>query len=647
MKKLFSILAVLLVATSGVGGDDVEQTTPLFPEAVEARVMPGSTFDIAIAPNFDWEVAVPQSVAAYFSIKDGESTLYKKRGLKGEYTITIAVADIELFDIEPVCEVTMTMKGQTQRIATLTMTSKQRELKVYPIVIDEGLFGYATDGDLTYAYLDTEVTADGMTMIWPAEMSLYSTRVKVESNFNWVIDGAPEWIEPIEGGSAGVTELWIKGDETKYPMSSQSATLNFVDATATDKVVGTLKVSIPAATDIFSVEGLSVNTIFNYKGDLYSSMIGEYIEGSALGTVLGIDGSSVVAVEFTEVAGLAQATLNPEWLGVDYAAWDTTSGAVIQPRTLSISVPINEGFIRRATVLVLPNGVAADDVDTITLNGEIADEYKQYIVTVVEQAGNPGSIEIVGEATMESKGNSIEQLESNHWVFGLFDGADVGYEIFYTSEWAYENWYINCVRPYTAIRCYTFDAEGNLVEMTDSETAWIYPELSGENNEHIRIVMDKSRPTAEAAKNEASGEYEGVVAFEDESGVFALMVCRYNDEIPYEFKGLNFYYPQYAAEQNSTLVELTSGVLYNAYSKYGERVYQLTYTTATPNLSMLTGLPQQWAYVNEADQTWLSYEYSEDYQMVTMNPETGNNRNGALVFADGAVVLICTLKIAK
>ena len=647
MKKLFSILAVLLVVTSCVGGDDVEQSKPTFPEAVEARVMPGSTFDIAIAPNFDWEVAVPQSVAAYFSIQDGENRLYKKRGLKGEYTITIAVADVELFDIEPVCEVTMTMQGQTQTIATLTMSCTERELKVYPVAIEDGVFAYATDGEQTYAYLDTEITAEGMTMIWPAEMSLYSTRVKVESNFNWVIDGTPEWISPIEGGSAGVTELWIKGDETKYPMSSQSATLNFVDATETDKVVASIKVTIPAATDIFSVEGLTAQTIFNYKGHLYSSMIGEYIEGSANASVLAIDGSAVVAVEFTEVAGLAQATLNPEWLTLDYAAWDTTTGAVIQPRTLAISVPLNEGFIRRATVLVLPNGVVADDVDKITLNGEIADEYKQYIVTVVEQAGNPGSIEIVGEQAMEEKGNSIEQLEANHWVFGLFDGADVGYEIFYTSEWAYENWYVNCVRPYTAIRCYTFNAEGNLVEMTDSETAWIYPSFSGENNEHIRIVMDKSRPTAETAKNATTGEYEGVVAFEDESGVFALMVCRYNDEIPYVFEGLDFYYPKYAAEQNSTLVELTSGSLYNTYSKYGERVFQLTYTTATPNLSMLKGLPQDWAYVNQNDQTWLSYEYSEDYQMVIMNPETGNNRMGALVFADGAVVLICTLKIAK
>ena len=76
-------------------------------------------------------------------------------------------------------------------------------------------------------------------------------------------------------------------------------------------------------------------------------------------------------------------------------------------------------------------------------------------------------------------------------------------------------------------------------------------------------------------------------------------------------------------------------------------MFQLTYTTATPNLSMLKGLPQQWAYVNQNDQNWLTYEYSEDYQMVIMNPETGNNRMGALVFADGAVVLICTLKIAK
>ena len=646
MKKFLTTISLLLLAVACAPTPTPEPEAPSFPEAVTEAVLPGNEFTLNIAPNYDWEVSLSESSVAYFQIKDGQNAAYRVRGTAGEHSIVIAVADVQLFDEQPVCEVTMTMQGQSKVIATLTMTATERVLKIYPVAIEDGAFAYATEGEQTYAYLETEVTADGMTMIWPAEMALYSTRVKVESNFNWIVDGAPEWITPIEGGTAGVTELWIKGDETKYPLSAQSATLNFIDAVATDKLVSSLKITIPAATDIFTVEGLTEKTEFNFQGHIYSSMIGEYVEGGAIATVLGVDGSAVVAVEFTEAAGLVQAALNPQWLTIDYAAWDSSDNSVIQKRALTLSAAVNDGAARKATVLILPQGVAADNIDLIALNGAITDEYKPYVATIVEQAGDPGSIEIVGEQTMESTGNSIEQLDGSHWIFGLFPGVKTGYDVLYTSQWAYEDWYVNVARPYTEIKCYSFDTTGATVELS-GDTAWITTTVFGTNSEKVRIVMDKSKPTAAPSQNLNTGDYEGVVTFADQSGVFALIFCRYNEAAAQISTGVSFYYPDYAAQQNSTLVELTSGELYTKYASYGEKVYHLTYTTATPNLSMLKGLPQAWGYVNEADKEWLKYEYSEDSQMVTMDAQKGNGKTGALVFGEGSLVLICTLNIAQ
>ena len=646
MKKFLTTISLLLLAVACAPTPTPEPEAPSFPEAVTEAVLPGNEFTLNIAPNYDWEVSLSESSVAYFQIKDGQNAAYRVRGTAGEHSIVIAVADVQLFDEQPVCEVTMTMQGQSKVIATLTMTATERVLKIYPVAIEDGAFAYATEGEQTYAYLETEVTADGMTMIWPAEMALYSTRVKVESNFDWIVDGAPEWITPIEGGTAGVTELWIKGDETKYPLSAQSATLNFIDAVATDKLVSSLKITIPAATDIFTVEGLTEKTEFNFQGHIYSSMIGEYVEGGAIATVLGVDGSSVVAVEFTEAAGLVQAALNPQWLTIDYAAWDSSDNSVIQKRALTLSASVNDGAARKATVLILPQGVAADNIDLIALNGAITDEYKPYVATIVEQAGDPGSIEIVGEQTMESSGNSIEQLDGSHWIFGLFPGVKTGYDVLYTSQWAYEDWYVNVARPYTEIKCYSFDTTGATVELS-GDTAWITTTVFGTNSEKVRIVMDKSKPTAAPSQNLNTGDYEGVVTFADQSGVFALIFCRYNEAAAQISTGVSFYYPDYAAQQNSTLVELTSGELYTKYASYGEKVYHLTYTTATPNLSMLEGLPQTWGYVNEADKEWLKYEYSEDSQMVTMDAQKGNGKTGALVFGEGSLVLICTLNIAQ
>ena len=646
MKKFLTTISLLLLAVACAPTPTPEPEAPSFPEAVTEAVLPGNEFTLNIAPNYDWEVSLSESSVAYFHIKDGQNAAYRVRGTAGEHSIVIAVADVQLFDEQPVCEVTMTMQGQSKVIATLTMTATERVLKIYPVAIEDGAFAYATEGEQTYAYLETEVTADGMTMIWPAEMALYSTRVKVESNFNWIVDGAPEWITPIEGGTAGVTELWIKGDETKYPLSAQSATLNFIDAVATDKLVSSLKITIPAATDIFTVEGLTEKTEFNFQGHIYSSMIGEYVEGGAIATVLGVDGSAVVAVEFTEAAGLVQAALNPQWLTIDYAAWDSSDNSVIQKRALTLSATVNDGAARKATVLILPQGVAADNIDLIALNGAITDEYKPYVATIVEQAGDPGSIEIVGEQTMESSGNSIEQLDGSHWIFGLFPGVKTGYDVLYTSQWAYEDWYVNVARPYTEIKCYSFDTTGATVELS-GDTAWITTTVFGTNSEKVRIVMDKSKPTAAPSQNLNTGDYEGVVTFADQSGVFALIFCRYNEAAAQISTGVSFYYPDYAAQQNSTLVELTSGELYTKYASYGEKVYHLTYTTATPNLSMLKGLPQTWGYVNETDKEWLKYEYSEDSQMVTMDAQKGNGKTGALVFGEGSLVLICTLNIAQ
>ena len=155
MKKFLTTISLLLLAvactpTPNGEGEEPQPEQPNFPEAVVENVLPGSHFTLNIEPNYDWEVAIPQSVAAYYSIVDGENIAYKVRGEAGTHTVTIAVADVQLFDEQPVCEVTMTMQGQSELIATLTMTATARELKIYPVAIENDAFSYATEGEQTY-----------------------------------------------------------------------------------------------------------------------------------------------------------------------------------------------------------------------------------------------------------------------------------------------------------------------------------------------------------------------------------------------------------------------------------------------------------------------------------------------------------------
>ena len=648
MKKLFSIIALLLLAVACTPTPTPEPEKPSFPEAVAQTILPGGEYTLTFAPNYDWELSLSEASVAYFYIKDGENVSYKARGEAGEHSVVIAAADIQLFDVEPVCEVTLTMQGQSQVIATITMVATERELKIYPVAIEDGAFAYATEGEQIYAYLDTEVTADGMTMIWPAEMSLFSTRVKVVSNFNWIVDGVPAWIVPVEGGAEGVTELWIKGDETKYPMTAQSATLNFVDAVATDKVAASLTISIPAATEVFTVEGFAESSAFNSDGFVFNSMVGEYVEGGIGGTVTTVDGSAVVAVEFVETAGLVQPQLNPQWLTVEYSEWDKSSEAVIQTRTLTLKAAANEGAARKATVLVLPVDKVTDNIDHIAVNGDITADYLPYVVTSAEQDAAAGDLEFVDQQVMEANGNAITQFDASHWIFSLFSGTTVGYDLIYTSKWTHEDWYINVKRPYTEIKCHSFDANGNLIEISGS-SAWIKTTIFGAESNNVRIEMDTTKSTAATAKNENTGDYEGVVTFADANGIFALIFCRYNEQAVLGGDNINFYYPDYAQMQGSTLVELTSGELYTKYASYGEKVMHLTFTTATPNMSMLKGIPTSWecAYVDQADSSWLKYESGEEMQMIKMDAQKGNGKTGALMFGNGKLVLVCTLNIAQ
>lgn len=670
MKKIFSLLSFALIGASMIftscSEDDVPDTpptpptpevTPNFPTAVSSDVAAGEKYTLSIEPNMDWEVTIPEASAAYFQILDGENLVYTLRGEAGKHNVVINVANIEDFDNDRTCEVTMKMKGESRVIATLTLTKLEREMAIYGVMVEDNAFVYAEEGDLTYAYESTTVGTEGMTMIWPIEMSLYSTRVKVEANFSWIVDGTPEWIVPIEGGDKGVVELWIKGEPTAYPMTAQSATLKFVDAVNTEAVVAELKVSIPSAEEIFSVEGLEEYTDFNSEGAVYNSMIGDYVEGSANATVTSTQGSMVYTLDFVEMWGVLEPTLDVEWVNVEFEEWDTTDASVIRSRTLRLGAVANQGIAREATILVVPAALATEDpyaiikMENESVLREVNDTYKPYVATIIRQAAAPGIIEVVGQEFMEGVGASITQLDNSHWLFNSpeIESATEGWDLLYTEQWSHEDWSLRVNREYTAITTYTFNEQGAMVEMS-GEDAWITYTEYDENS--LRIEMDPSKSTATGAKNALTGDYEGVLAIEDAEGTIAFILCRYNGEVSINTEvSVAFAYPSYATSMNkSKLEELTEGDIFETYnSKYGVRIFHLTYTIAKPTMSMLTGLTENYAYDNQADDEWLTYEYSMENQTIAMNKDNGNGKTGALVFKDNAgnnlFVLVCTLDI--
>ena len=282
MKKIFNIfsIALLCAAISLVScentnvDDDNKGGTVEWPTVIEAEVLAGEIYTLNINPNVDWVLTIPETMAAYFQIQDGENQVYTLRGKAGEATVKINVSNIEDFDLNRVCEVSLTMKGETRVIAVLTKVKIERSLKIYAAQLEDSAYVYNpdTESPLTFAYESEDMTANASAaMFWPEGMGTYMARVKVEANFDWLIDGMPNWIQPIEGGKAGVTELWIKGDAGHYPTETSEATLSFVVASNPELVMATMHVTIPSSKDIFMLDGFSKESLFNHLGHSHFS----------------------------------------------------------------------------------------------------------------------------------------------------------------------------------------------------------------------------------------------------------------------------------------------------------------------------------------------------------------------------------------
>ena len=659
MKTIFKlficfICTVTAIAFTSCADSNTESSVaPAFPAVVTATVEAGSVYTLDFEANLPWVISIPTSTATYFQILDGESHVYTLRGAEGKHQVKINVGNIEDYDADHICEVTMEMGGMREVIATLTLARLQRELAVYPAKLEEGTYTYTDEGDI--AYEETTISEEGLTMIWPTELSGFSARIKVVSNVNWVVDGAPAWIEPISEGEAGATEVWLKGDATKYPMESQSATIKFVDATKTDIVLAEVNLTIPSATSIFTLDGFSSVTTFNSDAMLYSASIDEYVEseeGYTLGSVVAVKGAVVLVAECVSTAMGITPELQPKWIKESISAWDSTDEEVIQRRSINVTLTQNEGATRQAFLFVVPAEIANVDADALfDIVGNtvlINEEYEQYLATIIEQESVPGNIDIVDEENMAYMGAKITPLETGHWLYGAFAGASEGYELLHTNVLSGEEWALEILCPYTSIVCYSATDEG-LVALSGEE-AWISTTTLEEGN-RFRVTMDITKPTAATSFNEASGEHEGAIAIMNNDSVVAVFFCRYNENIVIGGEvNVVFAYPGYAASWDHSELELiTDGQFYEQYAKYNVPIYHLLYTETNPTMSMLNGLTMNYVYENEEDKEWLTYEYSEENQVIVMNPDKGDGKTGALFFKDGInnlrLILICTLTL--
>ena len=119
MKKILAILCGVTMMFAACTPDQTPE--PSFPETATATVAAGEVYELAFSANLDWTLSISEEAMAYFAFLEADGvTTYSLQGVAGDYVVKVKVADTQEFDVERVCDITLSMGNQSQIICTLT-----------------------------------------------------------------------------------------------------------------------------------------------------------------------------------------------------------------------------------------------------------------------------------------------------------------------------------------------------------------------------------------------------------------------------------------------------------------------------------------------------------------------------------------------
>ena len=614
-----------------------ETPAPEFPQLIEKTVAPGESVTIPVQANLDWEISVPENGLQWFWIQDGAFQLYRLSGKAGEAEVVIGVSATEEFDNDRVCEVTMTMGGESKVIARLVRPSKEKHLTVYAAVVVDGEVQFNETGD---SYLYETEEAESLDMIWTG--SEFRLPIKVESNYNWSIK-TPEWARvDVPSDGVGEKNLIVYGVPSAYPLDAASGKLQFMSG---EKVVKEYVVNIPGCKDIFSYKmDMSITELeFNYQGQI--KVATGFIDGPASGYVSGADGIRVIALSRNESGFSADA---PSWLEVNVAEYDRTEGAdVLQQRNFTVSVALNEGDNRHAALLFLPPTltVAASDLFEGT---EIKEEYKQYSVPVTQLSSDQEFISMLANPSDMAAGGATFAVSENEDLYSRFGQTRYAYELVYTNQYARDNARMIFTSAVTSYK--VFDENGFLSMTLDED-------MKGG-------VVDMVSETAQTGH---------VVLYGAAGNVLAVIECRFDpEEIIGEVADVAFIGESvmYAPMVGATLEDVSEDPSFSQYREGLALVYHLRYTM--PAMPMTISIPSSIKkhtvnpYMFRHNIRVNDLKYDEDFVNGVLGgvalvdggvtiymemPEGRDYLRGNIIFSNSAdetiLVLVCTLDLRE
>ena len=429
-----------------------ENTPPVFPELQNLTIQVGETScDVTFTPNLDWTVSIPTDAetSKWFELRDGEMPVSSISGKASTspVTVTVATTEQEAFDDAPTCEVSLTMGGESQIIAKISRAAAIREFEFYASAYDTNEddfvipYEYSETAMTKYTGTETPETAPEGTieLKWPLRVGSYTYTFKSKSNFDWLAS-APSWLEVTPTAIAdedGAYQVVVTASLTEENQDGAVGVIDFYDASIDknedpgNNAHNKYCVSIPAFRDLirFPYSDMNATFTFNADGKYVSQSLGsdETLYDNLSTTVSSTKGLKIYAVDLRE-----QWYYLTDWVTIE-DTWDE-NGGVFQQHTYTVSVAANTGEERTATLLALPQTVAANitdpDYDLFNDAGtDIKEEYKQYVYASITQDGASSSV----------SGFSISpNAGSQH----MFDNGSAKWEVIDSENYFYEDDYL-------------------------------------------------------------------------------------------------------------------------------------------------------------------------------------------------------------
>ncbi len=518
------MMALVAFATISCTPEPEPEVVPNFPaQVIEANVEAGEIYKFTIEPNMDWKLNIPSEQFALFKLilDNGKQDLVQ-RGKAGKHEISVLVVDQVDFNNSYTCELSLTMGNQTQVVAKLTKGKLQRRADVYMVKYnaEEESFEQNENGDWVYE----ENTTSKTDMRW-SNMQ-WMQRIKVDANFNWVLQGIPTWMltNEITGGQSGVTELFIRVDTEKWPLDKNEYTLELCDVSSdtngdgvvnvADKlVVSTLTLSLEGCRDVMEWS-LAEELKFNTEGLYYHPSSYDYVE-SITGSILAPYGVALHKVTwYNNRYWVADDVDYSEWLTIaveEYAEGANADAGVWEQHLTITAQPTPYFTARKCVIFALPAAVAAQMSSVTQLvnsdSSDLVDEYKQYIMTTITQAGTgdevikPISVESID--AMRATGGIFEEITSDKYPGGgKWSNVPNGYQMTYNSN----NAGSDLLFGNDFVRYEIYGPQG----LYDTENCWITiepSEVTHPDGTLYRVVMRLK--TAQDDENKDDGKEDG------------------------------------------------------------------------------------------------------------------------------------------